>query len=41
LNKISPLKSDRNAKYVRWKKLPSWVSVLRALIWSREENSFF
>ena len=40
LNKISPLKSDRNAKYVRWQKVPSWIGVLRTLIWSRDDSIF-
>ena len=32
LKKISPLKKDWNAKYVRWKKAHSWVWILRFLI---------
>lgn len=40
LNKISPLKSDRNAKYVRWQKVPSWVGILRSLIWSSDNSMF-
>lgn len=40
LKKISPLKSDRNARYVRWNKVPTWTKVLRALIWSRDESWF-
>lgn len=32
LNKISPLKKDWNAKYVRWKKIPAWTSALRFFI---------
>lgn len=40
LNKISPLKSDWNAKYVRWKKVPTWTKVLRMFIWSKEESRF-
>ena len=28
LNKISPLKKDWNAKYVRWTKIPAWAWVL-------------
>ncbi len=36
LNKISPLKSDRNAKYVRWKKVSSWIWVLRILFWTSD-----
>jgi hypothetical protein len=34
------LKSDRNAKYVRWQKVPSWVGILRSLIWSRDNSMF-
>lgn len=29
LKKVSPLKKDWNAKYARWKKIPSWVWILR------------
>lgn len=32
LKKISPLKKDWNAKYVRWNKIPVWASVLRFFI---------
>jgi len=32
LNKISPLKKDWNAKYVRWKKIPAWAWVLSFLM---------
>lgn len=39
LNKISPLKKDWNAKYVRWTKVPSWVWILRFLV--KDENSWF
>lgn len=31
LNKISPMKRDWNAKYVRWTKVPSWIWALRFL----------
>ena len=37
LNKISPLKSDWNAKYVRWKKASSRISVLRSLFWNSND----
>jgi len=40
LNKISPLRSDWNAKYVRWNKVPTWTRVLHALIWSKDESWF-
>ena len=40
LTKISPLKKDWNAKYVRWKKVPWWTKVLHALIWSRDGSWF-
>ena len=39
LKKISPLKSDWNAKYFKWNKIPSWVWVLRFLI--TDNNSWF
>ena len=39
LNKISPLKKDWNAKYVRWTKVPSWVWILCFLV--KDENSWF
>lgn len=29
LNKISPLKKDWNARYVKWQKIPSWIWILR------------
>ena len=40
LRKISPLKSDWNAKYVRWKKVPTRSKVLRMMIWSNEDSYF-
>jgi hypothetical protein len=40
LDKITPLRSDWNAKYVRWKKIPTWTSVLRMLIWSKDNPWF-
>lgn len=40
LHKISPLKSDWNAKYVRWKKVPTRTKVLRMMIWSNEDSYF-
>lgn len=39
LKKISPLKKDWNAKYVRWTKVPSWIWVLNFLV--RDDNSLF
>ncbi len=39
LNKISPLRKDWNAKYVRGTKVPSWVWVLRFFI--KDDNSWF
>ena len=39
LKKISPLKKDWNAKYVRWTKIPSRVWVLRFLV--KDDNSWF
>lgn len=38
LKKISPLKNDWNAKYYKWKKIPSWVWILRFF---RNEDSLF
>ena len=38
LNKISPLKTDRNAKYVRWKKVSSWISVLSIFLGSSDDS---
>ena len=38
LKKISPLKNDWNAKYYKWKKIPSWVWILRFF---RDEDSLF
>ena len=32
LKKISPLKKDWNARYVRWQKVPSWIWILRFFI---------
>ena len=32
LNKVSPLRKDRNAKYVRWQKVPD-LSILRFFFW--------
>ena len=40
LKKISPLRSDWNARYVRWTKIPTWTRVLRALIWSGNDFWF-
>lgn len=37
LKKVSPLKKDWNAKYVRWKKIPSWVWVIR--IFMKDDDS--
>ena len=39
LNKISPLRKDWNAKYVRGTKVPSWVWILRFFI--KDHNSWF
>lgn len=38
LNKISPLKKDWNARYVRWQKVPSWIWVLRFFL-KDDDNS--
>ena len=40
LKKVSPLKKDRNAKYVRWQKVPD-LSILRFFFWWWDDNSFF
>ena len=39
LNKISPLKKDRNAKYFRWKKVSPRIWVLHMLISNSDDNS--
>jgi hypothetical protein len=39
LKKISPLKKDWNARYIRWKKVPAWIWVLR--FFTKDNNSFF
>jgi len=38
LNKISPLKKDWNARYVRWQKVPSWIWILRFFL-KDDDNS--
>jgi hypothetical protein len=40
LKKVSPLIKDRNAKYVRWQKVPD-LSILRFVFWWWDDNSFF
>ena len=37
LKKISPLQKDWNAKYLRWKKVPAWVSVIN--FFTRDDDS--
>ena len=37
LKKISPLKKDWNARYVRWQKVPSWIKIFRIFV--RDDNS--
>jgi hypothetical protein len=38
LNKISPLKKDWNAKYVRGQKVPVWIWALRFLLKDSDNN---
>lgn len=38
LKKISPLANDWNVKYLRWKKVPSWVSILRFFFKSDDDS---
>ena len=37
LKKISPLKKDWNARYVRWQKVPSWIKIFRIFV--KDDNS--
>lgn len=40
LTKITPLKKDWNAKYVRWRKISTLARVLRMFIWSKDGYLF-
>ena len=40
LNKVSPLKKDRNARYFKWEKVPD-LTIVRLFFWWWDDNSFF